>query len=136
MWIVNNLDSSEKTLRGRVIKAGFWIIGGDGVGQLIRLGSNLILTRLLVPEMFGMMAVVTALMIGLALFSDIGLRENIIQSKQGDDPRFLNIIWSIQVIRGGVIWLVAAALAGGIHLAGGMGWLPEKTVLLLCLEML
>jgi O-antigen/teichoic acid export membrane protein len=77
----------------------------------IRLGSNLILTRLLFPEAFGVMALVNALMVGLAMFSDIGLATSVVQSARGDDPRFLRTAWTLQVLRGFLLWAVAAALA-------------------------
>jgi len=62
------------------------------------------MTRLLMPEMFGVMAIANIFLVGLALFSDLGLRQNIIQSKRGDDPLFLNTVWTIQILRGAVLW--------------------------------
>jgi O-antigen/teichoic acid export membrane protein len=44
------------SLRRRVIHAGSWTLGGHAAGQALRLGSNLIMTRILVPEMFGIMS--------------------------------------------------------------------------------
>jgi hypothetical protein len=61
------------SLRQRVLKAGAWTLAGFGASQVIRFGSNLLMTRLLVPEMFGVMAVANVVMVGLSLFSDIGL---------------------------------------------------------------
>lgn len=116
------------SLRSRILKASFWAIGGDGLSQAIRLGSNLIMTRLLAPEMFGVMALVTTLMVGLTLFSDLGLRENIIQNKRGDDPRFLNTVWTIQILRGFIIWFSTLAIAGGLYLLNQQGLLPGDSV--------
>ena len=56
----------------------------------MRLISNLILTRLLVPELFGLMALVNTFIQGLFLFSDVGIATSIIRSPRGDDPVFLN----------------------------------------------
>jgi len=97
------------------------------VSQALRLGGNLIMTRLLVPEMFGVMAIANVVLVGLALFSDLGLRQNIIQSKRGDDPSFLNTVWSVQIVRGCMIWFLAMGLSIGIHLASVFGiWSPES----------
>ncbi len=71
--------------------------------QAIRLLSNLIMTRLLIPEMFGVMAIANIIIVGLAMFSDLGLKQNIIQSKRADDPKFLNTIWTVQIIRGFIL---------------------------------
>lgn len=82
-----------------------------GTGQLLRLGSNLVLTRLLFPEAFGMMAIIQVFMTGLKMFSTTGTNLSIIRSKQGDDPDFLNTAWTIQLGRGVLLWLGACALA-------------------------
>jgi O-antigen/teichoic acid export membrane protein len=78
----------------------------------LRLGSNLILTRILVPEDFGLMALVSVLMTGLAMFSDVGIATIVIQNKRGDDPTFLDTVWTVQVIRGAVLTALAALLGG------------------------
>ena len=75
------------------------------------MASNLILTRLLFPEVFGLMALVTACMVGMAMFSDVGITPAIMQNKRGDEPDFLNTAWTIQVIRGVLLWLSTFLLA-------------------------
>ncbi|CAN0339902.1 unnamed protein product, partial [Chrysoparadoxa australica] len=72
---------------------------------------NLILTRLLFPEAFGLMALVMVFLIGLGQFSDVGVTPSIMQSRRGDDQRFLDTAWTIQAFRGVGLWLVACALA-------------------------
>ncbi len=99
-------------LMARVLRSTSWIILGYGGSQAIRLASNLILTRLLFPEAFGLMALISLVTVGLMLFSDVGIAPSIAQSKRGDDPDFLNTAWSIQVVRGAGLALIAALLAG------------------------
>lgn len=98
-------------LRARAMRGSVWTVTGYGASQVMRLGSNLILTRLLFPEAFGMMALVMVFMQGLVMFSDIGVGPSIMQSKRGDDPDFLNTAWSIQVMRGFFLWLGSCAIA-------------------------
>lgn len=98
-------------LRARAMRGSVWTIAGYGASQVLRLAANLILTRLLFPEAFGMMALVTVFMQGLMMFSDIGIGPSIMQSKRGDDPDFLNTAWTIQVIRGFCLWVVACVIA-------------------------
>lgn len=99
------------TLRAKIWRSSFLSVGGFGFSQVIRLASNLLLTRLLYPEAFGMMALITVFLMGLAMFSDVGTTPAILQSKRGDDPDFLNTAWTIQVIRGVCLWVVACILA-------------------------
>jgi len=117
-----------KTLKQRATRSGTWVIFGHLTSQVLRLGSNLILTRLLVPEMFGVMAIVTVIMAGLAMFSDVGLLQNIVQSKQGEDPDYLNTAWTIQIIRGFFIFFIALLSAVGLYYAGQLGYLSDETV--------
>ncbi|POA33853.1 MULTISPECIES: oligosaccharide flippase family protein [unclassified Pseudomonas] len=103
--------SSPQSLRKRVIWAGALNIGCMLASHAMRLGGNLVITRLLVPEMFGVMAIVTTVSVLLLLLSDVGLRQNIIQSPRGDDPLFLNTMWTVQIVRGFVLFLLMQLLA-------------------------
>lgn len=98
------------SLKKRVITGSFWSFGSYGVNQVIRLGSNLILTRLLFPEAFGLMSLVQVFMQGLEMFSDIGINPSIVQNERRDRD-FLNTAWTIQVIRGFFLWFGASLLA-------------------------
>jgi len=64
-------------LKMRVFKAGGWVVGGFVGSQVIRLGGNLILRRLLFPEAYGLMAVVYVLMVRLTLFSDFRVPDRV-----------------------------------------------------------
>ncbi len=102
--------SGEGT-KARVLRGSSWTIIGFVVAQVIRLGSSLIMTRLLFPEAFGLMALAAVFLTGLQMFSDVGLRPAIIQSDRGLDPRFLNTAWTLQIVRGFVLWGLCCALA-------------------------
>ncbi|MGB6299321.1 MAG: oligosaccharide flippase family protein [Rivularia sp. (in: cyanobacteria)] len=93
------------SLKTRAIRGAIWTTAGFGGKYILRFGNNLVLTRLLQPEFFGLMALVTTFRIGLELFSDIGISQNIINSQRGDDPVFLNTAWTLQAIRGVIIWI-------------------------------
>lgn len=94
-----------------VVQTAFWAILGSGGGQVIRLLSNLLLTRLLYPEIFGLMAIVTSVMVGLGQISDVGLREGVVNSDRINEPRFMRTAWTLQIIRTGVIAVLAAIFA-------------------------
>ncbi|AFY55939.1 membrane protein involved in the export of O-antigen and teichoic acid [Rivularia sp. PCC 7116] len=94
------------SLKQRAIRGAIWTTAGFGGKYILRFGNNLVLTRLLQPEFFGLMALVTTFRMGLELFSDIGISQNIVNSKQGDDRDFLNTAWTLQAIRGVIIWLI------------------------------
>jgi len=98
-------------LGARIMRSAALTIFGFGASQALRLASNLILTRLLFPEAFGVMVLVGLIMMGLAMFSDIGIGPSIMQNKRGDDQDFLDTAWTIQVIRSVLLWVTASLLA-------------------------
>ena len=98
-------------LMARVLRGSTFVLFGYGASQVLRLASNLILTRLLFPEAFGLMALVAMVEIGLTLFTDMGIAPSIAQSKRGDDPDFLDTAYSIKVIRGFVLWIAGCIIA-------------------------
>lgn len=99
------------SLSKQAIQGTIWTLFGYGGAQVLRFGGNLILTRLLVPELFGLMGLVNTFIIGLTLFSDIGIRPSIIRSERGEDPLFLNTAWTIQVFRGLGLWIGCCVIA-------------------------
>ncbi|KTE25484.1 MULTISPECIES: oligosaccharide flippase family protein [unclassified Sphingopyxis] len=104
------------SLRGRAMNSGAWIGAGFAVQKALQFGSNLILTRLLFPEAFGLMALASVFMVGLAMFSDVGIYPAVIRDPRGDDPDFLNTAWTVQAVRGLGLCAVGAAIAYPISL--------------------
>jgi O-antigen/teichoic acid export membrane protein len=102
--------------RARAIRSSAIVVFGFGTSNVLRLLSNLLLTRLLFPEAFGLMSLVYVFLMGLHLFSDVGLNLSIVQNKRGDEPDFLATVWSIQILRGALLWLGACALAYPVSL--------------------
>ena len=103
--------SDEQSLSRRSTRSGVWISGGFILQRGLQLGSNLILTRILFPEAFGLMALCSVFLVGLSMFSDLGLKPSIIRDPRGNEPRFLNTAWTIQVIRGFVLSVGGCVLA-------------------------
>ena len=97
-----------------LLKNTIWTVGSYGLSQLIRLAVNIVLARLLAPELFGIMVIVNSLRSGMELFSDFGIGQNIVVHKHGNDPEFYNTAWTVQAIRGVGLWLVALCAAAPI----------------------
>lgn len=92
------------SLAKRSYSGAAWTLVGYAISQALRLTSNLVLTHLLAPEHFGLMALVSILLVALNMFSDLGIGPNVIQSERGNDPRFLDSAWTVQIIRGLCMW--------------------------------
>lgn len=107
-------DGEEtKDFRGRATSGAAWVGVGHVVQQVVRVVSNLILTRLLLEEHFGLMALVTVVLVGIHLISDIGISAALVQNKR-HDRAFVDTIWTLGIMRGFGLFLIAIALAGPV----------------------
>jgi O-antigen/teichoic acid export membrane protein len=120
--------ANTASLRQRIFSAGSWSFGGYFLGQCLRFVSNLIMTRLLMPEAFGLMAMAMTVLVGLHMFSDIGLKQSVVQSPSGEESEYLNSAWTLQVLRGMWITLWTVVCAVGIAIAAALGLTPKHSV--------
>lgn len=108
-WLRTNLHVP----RGLLLQTG-WTTFGYGVTQAMRLLSTVVLTRLLAPELFGVMVLLTSLQVGIELFTDIGIGQSVIASKRAREPIFYNTAWTLQLLRGlllgGLVFLILPLL--------------------------
>jgi O-antigen/teichoic acid export membrane protein len=122
------VDSKRSNLKQRFVNAARWTLVGHVLAQVLRFASNLVLTRLLAPDMFGVMAVGYMVFTGFVMLSDLGTFGLVSQSKRGQDPKFLNVIWVVQIVRGVLIMLAALALSGLLALDSVKSLFPPHSV--------
>jgi len=104
-------DTDRELIR-RAGRGGAWLFVGRFGQSGLRLVSNVILAHLLFPEAFGLMGMVSILLMGLSLFSDTGIGPSIVRSDHGEDPRFLQTAWTVQALRGMFLFVLCILLAG------------------------
>ena len=95
----------------RVVGGTAWTVSGYATMQVFRFAFNVALARMVVPEILGVMALVGLIAQGFQMFSDLGIRQCVIQHARGNDKTFLNTAWTVQILRGVLVWLCAAMLA-------------------------
>lgn len=88
------------------LRAGGILTAGSFVETSIRFIRNIILARLLAPEAFGLMATVLAAVAVMEAFTEVGLRQVVIQHKEGSEARFTNIVWWLSSVRGVVLYII------------------------------
>jgi O-antigen/teichoic acid export membrane protein len=99
------------SLKSRVFRASGWTVVGHFASLLLRLLSSVVLTRLLTPDLFGILAVVTAVQVLISLLTDIGVQQAVIQSPRAESISFLNTAWTIQVLRGIALFTIGSLIA-------------------------
>ncbi|WP_182085899.1 oligosaccharide flippase family protein [Aureimonas sp. ME7] len=94
-----------------VLRGTAWTVGTYGVSTVLRFGSNVVLSRLVAPEVFGVMLIINTLRNGLELLSDVGIGQNIVHSPNGGDRAFRDTAWTIQLLRGLFLFAIFFAAA-------------------------
>lgn len=111
-----------------MLRASFWNFFAYGCSLMLRLGSSVVMTRLLAPEAFGLVAIVFTISTIASLMSDVGIRQGIVHSSHGDDPQMLDTAWTMQILRGIWIWIICSATALSLYMAEIFGWLDCGSV--------
>jgi O-antigen/teichoic acid export membrane protein len=107
-------------LRRRVANSRMAALVGSNVSiNVIRILGNLVLTRLLSPEMFGAIAIITTIQYVLVMLTDMGFNQFVVRAADGDKKRFLDVIWTARLARNGTLCLLMVALSGPLAAAFG-----------------
>lgn len=94
---MSNIREVEKELQNsssaNVIKNFFWRIGESGGAQLVSFLVSIVLARLLTPEDYGVIALVTVFTSILQVFVDSGLGTALVQKKNADEVDFSSVFY-------------------------------------------
>jgi len=107
---VGSALTERGAMRSRAMRGvGVWVVT-HVVGQGLRVAATTILAALLSPAAFGIVALAQVVLGAARMFSETGVRLAVVRSDR-DDEAFLNTAWTLQAIRGFVVWIAVAALA-------------------------
>lgn len=91
---------------------GAMVLAFGSVGERgLRFLRVLILARILAPEQFGIIAIVIASLRILEAFTEVGVKQSVIQNKRGDEREYLNVAWWFQSLRGLGLFTIAILAA-------------------------
>ena len=99
-----------KDLREKTIRGGSARIAAQGASLIVRVGSMMVLARLLSPRDFGLVGMVTAFTGVLGLFRDFGLSAASVQRASVTEAQTSTLFW-INVLVGGILTGGAATAA-------------------------
>ncbi|QNN67129.1 oligosaccharide flippase family protein [Sphingomonas lutea] len=78
---------------------------GASIG--FRFISNIVLAHLLLPFDFGLIAMATVLMTAMSMLSDTGAGISIARKQRKYEAQWLEQLWTLQILRGSVLWCAA-----------------------------
>jgi len=86
-------DKIVADLKNRSIRGGLVTLCGQIINQLIQIATIMVLARLLSPNEFGMLAMVTSVMNFILLFKDLGLVEATVQRSHITHEQISTLFW-------------------------------------------
>ena len=98
------ISDKVRRLRGTDIKAksarAVMALGiGTFAGRSMRFIRSMILARILAPDQIGIMAIIMGFSMAFEALTEVGVKQSIIQNKQGANTRYLNVAWWMQAVR-------------------------------------
>jgi len=102
-----------RDLKAQTIRGGLARLCAQGANFVLRVGSLMVLARLLGPKDFGLVGMVTAFTAVLTLFRDFGLSSAAVQRTTVTEEQISTLFW-INTLLGAVLGLVTLAMAPAI----------------------
>ena len=99
---------------GTVTKNFLWRLAERIGAQGVKLLVELLLARILMPEQYGIIALVTVFITVFNVFVDSGLGNALIQKKDADELDFSSVFWfnlTLCILLYGVLYLAAPLIA-------------------------
>src|SRR5262245_45659282 len=97
-------------VKGMAIRGGCVKVCGRGAHFVLRMGSLMVLARLLDPKDFGLVGMVTAVTGVLSLFRDFGLSTVTVQRVTMTDQQTSMLFW-LNLVVGGMLGVLSCASA-------------------------
>ena len=87
----------------QTVQSGIWMSVMNIVGRVLQLSMVVILAALLEPAQFGLMGITLLVLSALQNFSTLGLDAAAISREEDNINKYIDTIWGIELIRGGVL---------------------------------
>ena len=94
-------------LKARCARSSVVLGVGVFTAKFLGLASKVILTRLLAPQEMGLMVMILSLTALFDVLTEIGVKQSVIQHKNGAEPEYLNMAWWFQSLRAIGLYAVA-----------------------------
>lgn len=119
----------RQSLVSRLAGGGAIALGGYGFQQILRFASNLILARLVDPEVYGLMGIAISIFLWAGMMTDIGIATSIIRSPRSKEPVFLRTAWTLGILRNTLVWFLTIGAAVVIFAMAQAGRISDASIL-------
>ncbi|HOQ04353.1 MAG TPA: oligosaccharide flippase family protein [Anaerohalosphaeraceae bacterium] len=102
---------TSDSLKARCARGSFSLMVGAVVAKAVAFASKVVLAKLLSNEERGVMIVIFPLVTFFETLTEIGVKQSVIQHKDGASESYLNMAWWIQAVRGVLLYALAFFLS-------------------------
>ncbi|MEI4473703.1 oligosaccharide flippase family protein [Frigidibacter sp. MR17.24] len=95
-----------------MLRSAVLLLSSNLVASVLLLARNLLLARLVPVADYGIASTFAVVIAVIEMMTQLGLQQQIVQSKDGDDPRLQAVLQGFQLIRGLIAGAVLVAIAG------------------------
>jgi len=95
------------SLKARCARSSVVLGVGAFIAKFLGFGSKVVLTRLLMPGEMGLMVMIISLTQLFEVLTEVGIKQSVIQHKNGANPEYLNMAWWFQSLRAMALYAVA-----------------------------
>ncbi len=99
------MHASEGSVKQKFLRGSLWLGLGSILLRFMELFRSIILARLLLPEIFGLMGILSLLREGIEQFTQMGFGDAIIYRKSEIDE-CINTAWILNIIRGLLLFVL------------------------------
>jgi O-antigen/teichoic acid export membrane protein len=101
------------------------LLGTTAGTNVLRILNTILLTRMLEPRDFGLVGITLSFFFVVGMLTDVGFQAFIVRHERGDEPEFLDAIWTVHFSRGVLLTAIVAALAWPLaHILGKAALAP------------
>lgn len=125
---IKALNEGDNSLRARAIRAVSWRMLSYFAELIVRVVSSLVLTRLLFPEAYGIVAIASVIPTVLSMWSDVGIAASVVRYRGDNIADFLSTSWIIQACRGLILWIIILLIAFVLVLLQHQDIFPKNSV--------
>jgi O-antigen/teichoic acid export membrane protein len=124
-WTTGITPKTEKTTSITYRAAAGVIAGGYVISFLLKVVTNIVLARLLLPEVFGVSLLITSMTVLLVVLTDVGIGVAVLRNANSDRVEFRGTLWSLQFLQGLALAILLLVIAGGLQWIQGRGLISE-----------
>jgi lipopolysaccharide exporter len=107
--MVGRVDGDS--LKARCARGSMILGAGAFLAKSLGFVSKMLLTRLLLPQEMGLAVMILSLTALFEVLTEVGIKQSVIQHKDGARPEYLNMAWWFQAVRGIGFYGIAFVLA-------------------------